>query len=711
VEPAGAELWRIVKLFSRTRQGDRRVGSGYLVSAGRVLTAAHVVCDLDSGHPRQHLEIVINNGGVPCRCAVDPRAALILKALDIAVVPVDPDWVEERAPGSGMVAPARFGSVPEFERTRASLVGFAAFKLREEKTQDRSRQYRDSEELDVEIARGSNMIEGTLQLQSLRRWKPSDTDLCEVRWSSMSGTAVWVGSAIVGVVSKYRPKESDEVLVAQPLEGILTLQPGQREDALDALAASAAELGPAPPTASSPAVELSSELTVRLVPDHTRWGTYAGISGGRPTETLLTQFVLSRVSRAQIVVDHAAGDLAADLNRTERTYRRIRSEIVGRGRDSAVTIPRRRWYTADLDEDPTTRGGRLRRMLLDGGAWTEGAEPAFVLRTGYEQSTADRVDRAMGSLRHRITDEYPGACVVVHVRAADAVTGVRRARVLSRHLGSRAPVYLRNRADLLQSSARWTGVRTMLDLIDALEHAADRAGQRLRLVPDRSAPVPQPGAWYDDALEPRLLVRRLVREVESVGIPATADGDLDDALLGSLRDYLPELYSLFLSEYAAQRTGSGWGVSMAFAARSERDLGEWIRAAEEVGAYPGADRPWPKAYRRTPFENFADIVRAGGVRQPERWRHQWMRKNDPGGGGRVEPANWHEAETWRRLSAELPSMIAEQAMEFFGRAEAEHSVIGLVLGHAPVADEGLVRDRIDELRSYLTPSNTKTEES
>lgn len=689
LEAPGPELWRVAKIFSRVSGDRRRVGSGYLVSAGRVLTAAHVVQD------REDLEVVIDNGGETHRLIVDPGSAWVAPEIDLGIVCIDPDWVEDHAPASRTVAAARFGRPSSRDRIRARLCGFAAFKLRD----TASGVYRDSEELEVVIHRGSNMIEKTLQLVPEREWEPDVAEPGERRWSSMSGTAVWVDGSIVGIVSEYRGREGRGFLMAQPVERILSLPDARRDAALDLLGLAPADFVAAP-APDAPDDEPSSDLAVWPVPAGAAWGTFLGISGDRHAESLLTQLVLSRVPRMQIVVDPIDGDLAADLNRAERAYRQTRARWTTTA-FRLTELRRRRWYTADLDADPETRGGGLRRMLLDGGAWTEDAEPAFVLRTKYGDSKAAQVDRSIGSILGRIAEEHPHSCVVVHLRAREVVTGVSRARRLARIETRPLPVYLRRRGEFRPSSERWASVRTLHDLIDVLDAAARRAGQTPAFAPDSSA---SSASSARGTIKPRALARQLVREIESTGIPATAptpEGDLDDALLGALRDYLPKLYPAFLTEYASQRTGPGWATSMAFAAHSDSDFDRWIASAEATGAYPDGRHPWPARYGSRPYDRLARAIGRGSVREPRRWRH-------PSADAAIVAdvalsSDWEDAETWRRLSARVPLIAGEAAMDLVCGADAAHPIVAHVLGYAPITSERLVQDRIDELQRLLVP--------
>lgn len=169
------DIARVAEVIVTTASGTARRGSGYLVAAGRVLTAAHVVeeasavrvrFDADrSGERVLHAEVTFTDD-----------------AIDVAVLSV-----AAVAPLPG--GPARFGRVGEHDAVlQCSAVGFPAFKLRE--GEDGSR-YRDSEHVHGSCSVLSNRREGTLDL---RVPAPDGT------WDGMSGAAVFSDGRVVGIV-------------------------------------------------------------------------------------------------------------------------------------------------------------------------------------------------------------------------------------------------------------------------------------------------------------------------------------------------------------------------------------------------------------------------------------------------------------------------------------------------------------------------------
>ncbi|MFH8369502.1 trypsin-like peptidase domain-containing protein [Streptomyces sp. NPDC018031] len=171
----GPDIGRVAEVIVTTASGTSRRGSGYLVSAGRVLTAAHAVEDgtavrvrFDADRPGERL--------------LAAEVVFAHPTIDVAVLSVTAD----AAPPGG---PARFGRVGERDAVlRCSAVGFPAFKLREDA--DGSR-YRDSEHVHGTCSVLANRREGTLDL---RVPAPAGS------WDGMSGAAVFSDGRVVGIV-------------------------------------------------------------------------------------------------------------------------------------------------------------------------------------------------------------------------------------------------------------------------------------------------------------------------------------------------------------------------------------------------------------------------------------------------------------------------------------------------------------------------------
>ncbi|GGS98880.1 trypsin-like peptidase domain-containing protein [Streptomyces cinerochromogenes] len=166
-------------------------GSGYLVAAATVLTAAHVVRDvtrvrvrLPSDRPEGR-EFTAN-----VRWRHD--------GIDIAVLTlVAPDRARIE------VAPTPLGRVGEHDRPLpCSAVGYPLYKMRD----DPAGRYRDAAHLhDTTCAPLSNSRGGTLELNV--PVPPAGPGSAQSPWEGMSGAAVFSGGRIVGVIGQHHAWE------------------------------------------------------------------------------------------------------------------------------------------------------------------------------------------------------------------------------------------------------------------------------------------------------------------------------------------------------------------------------------------------------------------------------------------------------------------------------------------------------------------------
>lgn len=170
--------------------GPRRRGSGYLVSVGRVLTAAHVVEDAAKIEIRFQADR-------PDQPAVEAAVQWRHTGIDVAVlvVPVQPGGT-----AGGAVPAAAYGRIGERDVVlRCTALGFPRFTFRPHT--DGSR-FRDAEHADATCAALSNRGEGTLDLK-VTSPPPDDPDPGKDAWEGMSGAAVFCEGHLVGVVSRH----------------------------------------------------------------------------------------------------------------------------------------------------------------------------------------------------------------------------------------------------------------------------------------------------------------------------------------------------------------------------------------------------------------------------------------------------------------------------------------------------------------------------
>ncbi|MER6994412.1 trypsin-like peptidase domain-containing protein [Streptomyces sp. NPDC000410] len=163
-----------------------RRGSGYLVSSGTVLTAAHVV----EGAAGVRVRFEADRPG---ERTVEAAVRWQHAGIDIAVLALpghtDPDS-----------APVRYGRVGEQDAVlRCTALGFPRFKLR---TGTDGSRFRDAEHAHATCAVLSNRREGTLDL-GVTAPPAQDPDPERDAWEGMSGAAVFTGGRLVGVVTRH----------------------------------------------------------------------------------------------------------------------------------------------------------------------------------------------------------------------------------------------------------------------------------------------------------------------------------------------------------------------------------------------------------------------------------------------------------------------------------------------------------------------------
>jgi tetratricopeptide (TPR) repeat protein len=205
-DPAGLDEGRAVQLLIVRDAKVVRVGSGYLVTDGLVLTAAHVVVGDDMVIVRQ----------VVGRRRTREFAGVVVwsdAGADIAVVRLDGSAGDEAAAG---LPPLRYGRVDGHVACEA--LGFPRFKLRQDAPaagvtlQD---WYRDTHQAIGTIAPLSNLRQGTLEITV----PPPEYDATPPHspWEGMSGAAVFAGGALVGVINEHHRSDGLGRLAARPV--------------------------------------------------------------------------------------------------------------------------------------------------------------------------------------------------------------------------------------------------------------------------------------------------------------------------------------------------------------------------------------------------------------------------------------------------------------------------------------------------------------
>ncbi|WP_119581449.1 trypsin-like peptidase domain-containing protein [Streptomyces europaeiscabiei] len=173
----------IIVALSEATAGRR--GSGYLVSPGRVLTAAHVVAGATDVRVRFQADR-------PGERTVEASVVWRHEGIDIAVLAL---------PDDGMaLEPVPYGRVGEHDAVlRCTALGSPRFKLR---TDGDGSRFRDAEHVHATCAVLSNRREGTLDL-CVASPPADDPDPERDAWEGMSGAAVFAGGRLVGVVTRH----------------------------------------------------------------------------------------------------------------------------------------------------------------------------------------------------------------------------------------------------------------------------------------------------------------------------------------------------------------------------------------------------------------------------------------------------------------------------------------------------------------------------
>jgi hypothetical protein len=201
---------RLAEIYISDADGMDRRGTGYLVRAGWVLTAAHVLygaatIEIWFGAP---LDPRAEDG-----VRVDASSVLLSRGAedmrpDLALLPVPADDIE----------PVLFGHLSRdvSERVPAVAVGFPRFKLRPAAAPG-SRLLREVHYATGAIVAGADAKKGQLAF-TVTEAPGADPDPQHSPWEGMSGAAVWAGGRLIGVVAEHHPGDSPAGLTIEPLE-------------------------------------------------------------------------------------------------------------------------------------------------------------------------------------------------------------------------------------------------------------------------------------------------------------------------------------------------------------------------------------------------------------------------------------------------------------------------------------------------------------
>ncbi|MFD5700193.1 trypsin-like peptidase domain-containing protein [Streptomyces lasiicapitis] len=200
----GLDPHRIVEVIVETGGGRRR-GSGYRISAGTVLTAAHAVADATA-------TVVRCDADRPGEWSAPAVVTWTHKGSDLAVLTVVPP-----AAAPAVIEPARFGRIADDRHAVISVhaAGFPLWKQR----RGPDGAFRELHVADGTVAALSNLRTGTLEMTVTPAG--TDPDPAVSPWAGMSGAAVWAGSRIIGVIAEHHRPEGAGRLTAVRLDHAL----------------------------------------------------------------------------------------------------------------------------------------------------------------------------------------------------------------------------------------------------------------------------------------------------------------------------------------------------------------------------------------------------------------------------------------------------------------------------------------------------------
>ena len=189
-----------------------RYGSGFIVRAGTVLTAAHVVAGAVSVSVRDPDKRVFP-------ASADPRFTGDVHGPGPDLALLEIDHPELDLPPVGLARVDR--DSPTGEPVRDSqVIGYPAFKV--QGTPDGG-QVRETAQATGHVPVLEGLAGGLLSVQvthSPRPLPPRDTALGESEWAGMSGAPVLAGGLLLGVVSEHAAREGPSAITAIPLTAL-----------------------------------------------------------------------------------------------------------------------------------------------------------------------------------------------------------------------------------------------------------------------------------------------------------------------------------------------------------------------------------------------------------------------------------------------------------------------------------------------------------
>jgi WD40 repeat protein len=206
---------RVVEVIADLGAGEHprfRYGSGFIVRAGTVLTAAHVVADAKSVSVRDP-----DKRTFPASADRRFTGDVHGPGPDLALLEIDDP--EAGLPPVGLARVDRDSPTGEPVRD-CQVIGYPAFM--DQDTPDGG-QVRETADATGHVPVLSRLAGGLLSVQvthSPRPLPPREKALGESPWAGMSGAPVLAGGLLLGVVSEHAPREGPSAITAVPLTAL-----------------------------------------------------------------------------------------------------------------------------------------------------------------------------------------------------------------------------------------------------------------------------------------------------------------------------------------------------------------------------------------------------------------------------------------------------------------------------------------------------------
>ncbi|WP_371675948.1 trypsin-like peptidase domain-containing protein [Streptomyces sp. NBC_01276] len=209
-EPDGLDRRRAVQVLTTHGTGAGGRGSGYLVAANTVLTAAHVV----DGATTVQVRFLTEDGGTR---EVPGAPVWVNSDADVALIALA-DGSGPDGPAAAAVAAVRFARVAK--PVECEALGFPRFRLRSGPASPDGggpASYRDSHHARGETTPLSNRREGSLEI-TLKSSPEYDPERGRSPWEGMSGAPVWSGGYVIGVITRHYRSDGLSTLAASPVD-------------------------------------------------------------------------------------------------------------------------------------------------------------------------------------------------------------------------------------------------------------------------------------------------------------------------------------------------------------------------------------------------------------------------------------------------------------------------------------------------------------